>query len=400
MSANPQTHPWLTIIGIGEDGLNGLPAASRSALIDAEIIFGGPRHLDLAGAGDKGQPWPLPFSVEPVLQQRGRKVVVLASGNPFWFGAGGSLSAHLNPEDWVCHPAPSVFSWVAAHLGWRLEDTLCVGLHAAPFTRLTPVLAPQVPVICTLRDGQAPAALASWLTETGFGPSQVTVLENLGGPRQKVRHCKADQFDLADIAAPVAMAIMPDGGKAMARASGLDDSLFASDGQITKRPVRALTLSALAPRPNEILWDIGAGSGSISIEWLLCAQGSRAIAFETRADRAVNIRANADRFGLAHRMTVVEGDALNQFAGLPAPSTVFIGGGASQEMMQYLWDSLQTGTRIVANAVTLETETLLMQWHAQVGGHLLRAELAEAAPLGRMRGWTRARPVLQWSVTR
>lgn len=398
--SNPSTNPWLTIIGIGEDGLNGLSAASRSALNAAEFVFGGPRHLELAEVGNKGQPWTVPFSLGPVLQHRGRKVAVLASGNPFWFGAGGSLSGHVQPGEWVCHPAPSVFSLVAAQMGWRLEDTLCLGLHAAPYERLIPLLAPNVPVICTVRDGDAPAELAAWLVQNGFGASQLTVLESLGGPRQKRHHCLAQSFNLTGVSAPVAVAILPIGGQALPRASGLDDDLFASDGQITKRPVRALTLSALAPRPNETLWDIGAGSGSISIEWLLSARGSRAITFETRADRAVNIRTNADRFGLSHRLTVVEGNALDTVAGHSSPDVVFIGGGATQALLQQLWDTVETGTRIVANAVTLETESLLMNWHAETGGQLLRVELAEAAPLGRMRGWTRARPVIQWSTVR
>lgn len=398
--SKPQSVPWLTIIGIGEDGLNGLSAASRSALDAAEIVFGGPRHLELAGVGAKGQPWTVPFSMDPVLQKRGRPVAVLASGNPFWFGAGGSLGAHLQADEWICFPAPSVFSLVAAQMGWRLEETLCLGLHAAPYARLTPLLAPHVPVICTLRDGDAPRELAEWLTQNGFGASQLTVLESLGGPRQRLRHCAADAFCLADISGPVAIAIMPAGRQAMPRASGLDDSLFASDGQITKRPVRALTLSALAPRPNETLWDIGAGSGSISIEWMLSAQGTRAVAFETRADRAENIASNGARFGLSHRLTVAQGDASDMLGRYCNPDVVFIGGGATHDLLQQLWDTLDHGTRVVANAVTLETETLLMQWQASAGGHLLRVELAEATPLGRMRGWNRARPVIQWSVTR
>ncbi len=392
--------PWVTIIGLGEDGPDGLTAASRKALNEAQIVFGGPRHLDLVGAGDRGQPWPVPFSVEPVLAVKGQRVVVLASGDPFWFGAGSSLTRHLQPGEWVAHPAPSCFALAAARLGWRLEESLCFGLHAAPFERLVPVLAPGQRIIATLRDGAAPAQLAAWLTDQGFGASTLHVLEALGGPRERVRQGRADDFDLTGVQHPVAVAIDPAGAAGLPRASGLADDLFAHDGQITKRPIRALTLSALAPRPGQMLWDLGAGSGSISVEWCLAAPGARAIAVERRDDRARNIHTNIARFGLDNRMDVVTAPSLQALADLPAPDAVFIGGGADQALLTALWDRLPAGTQIVINAVTLDTETLLAQWHGDKGGQLLRVELAEAQPLGTLRGWAPARPVVQWSVTR
>lgn len=392
--------PWLTIIGLGEDGLSGLSDASRAALNRAEIIFGGPRHLDLVAAGDRGEAWSVPFSTENVQKARGRPVVVLASGDPFWHGAGGSLSAHLNPGEWVSYPASSTFSLAASHLGWKLEDSLCVGLHAAPFERLVPVLATGVQVICLLRDGSAPADLARWLTGQGFGGSELTVLEALGGSREKIRSCNAEGFDLTDVSSPVAVAVKARGGTGLPQSTGLPDDLFHHDGQITKRPIRALTLSALAPRPGQLLWDIGGGSGSISVEWCLAARGARAICFEPREDRIANIRNNTEKFGLDLRLKPVLGEAPEVLDGFELPDTVFIGGGASQDLLDHLWQTLPEGVRVVANAVTLETETLLMQAQAQHGGKLLRAEIAEATPLGRMRGWDRLRPVVQWSVTR
>ena len=392
--------PWLTIIGLGEDGLNGLPPASRAALDAAEIVFGAPRHLDLADVGDRGRAWPVPFDIAPVLAERGRKVAVLASGDPFWHGAGGSLAGQLSPDDYITHPAPSCFSLAAAAMGWRIEEVLCLGLHAAPFARLTPVLAKGVRVLCTLRDGAAVGDLSAWLTRQGFGPSRLTVLEALGGPRQRIRETTAAGVDIGDIAHPVVLAIEADGAAGLPRASGLPDDLFTHDGQITKRPVRALTLSALAPRPGTHLWDLGAGSGSISVEFCLAAPGATASAIEARADRAATIRDNAARFGLEHRITVTEGRTPDALTGLPAPDVVFIGGGASEALLQALWDRIPQGARLVVNAVTLETEALLMAWHGAKGGHLLRVELAEAAPLGAMRGWNCARPVIQWSVTR
>ncbi|WP_444668101.1 precorrin-6y C5,15-methyltransferase (decarboxylating) subunit CbiE [Cereibacter changlensis] len=389
--------PWLSIIGLGEDGLSGLSAASRKALDEAELVFGGPRHLALAGG--RGRDWPVPFSVAPVLACRGQRVAVLASGDPFWHGAGGSLAAHLAPGEWRAFPAPSTFSLAAARLGWRLEEVLCLGLHAAPLTRLRPLLGQGVRAICLLRDGAAPAELAAWLAAQGFGGSRLTVLECLGGPRERIRQAEAASFAITDSQAPVAVAIEAV-GPGLPRASGLPDALFEHDGQITKRPVRALTLSALAPRPGELLWDIGTGSGSVSIEWLLAAPGSLAVGLEADADRAARARANAEGFGLGHRFTLHEARAPEGIDGLPRPDAVFIGGGASEPLLQALWDRMPAGCRLVANAVTLETEALLALWSERTGGSLLRIELAEAMPLGRKRGWRAALPVVQWSVVR
>ena len=392
--------PWLTIIGIGEDGPAGLSDASRDALAEAQIIFGGPRHLELVSAGDKGHPWPVPFSVDPVLALAGQKVVVLASGDPFWHGAGGSLAAHLPAESWRALPAPSVFSLAAARMGWRIEETICIGLHAAPFERLRPVLGPSQNIICTLRDGTAPAELAVWLSEQGFGASALTVFEALGGPRERIRSASAAAFDLSNIAAPVSLAIIPQGGKGLSRASGLADDLFAQDGQITKRPMRALTLSALAPRAGEHLWDIGAGSGSISVEWALSGTGCTSCAIEPRTDRLDFIGDNIHRFGLGHRITVVDGSVPAALEGLPLPDAVFIGGGADDALLNAIWAMVPAGTRIVANSVTLESQELLSRWHQAEGGELWRIDLAQAEPLGRMRGWKASRAQLQWSVVR
>ena len=278
------SEPWVTIVGLGEDGLSGLSDASRSALAESEIIFGGPRHLELVGAGGKGQPWPVPFSTAPVLAARGRKVVVLASGDPFWFGAGGSLMRDLAPEDWVSFPAPSCFALAANALGWKLEDTLCFGLHAAPFERLVPVLSTGARILCTLRDGKAPAELAEWLIANGQAEARIHVMSRLGGPAQEITVATASDLTTQPEGGAPVLAAIEATNPGLPRASGLADVYFANDGQITKRPIRALTLSALAPRPGELLWDIGGGSGSISAEWCLAAPGARAITFEPRAE--------------------------------------------------------------------------------------------------------------------
>jgi precorrin-6B C5,15-methyltransferase / cobalt-precorrin-6B C5,C15-methyltransferase len=388
--------PWLTIIGLGEDGPEGLSPASRAALAAAAAVFGGPRHLALVDAGDKGHPWPVPFDPIPVLAFRGRPTVVLASGDPFWFGAGGSLMMHLSPGEWTSHPAPSAFQLAANRLGWRLEEVHCVGLHAAPFARLRPLLGREVRVICTMRDGAAVAELALWLAGNGHPNARLTILERLGGPAERIR----DLIGVVppDIAAPVAVAVEGhDPGLSLA--SGLPDDLFQHDGQITKRPVRALTLSALAPRPGEVLWDIGAGSGSVGIEWLL-AGGGKVAALEADPARAARARGNVEAFGLGHRHQLTEARAPEGLADLPTPDAVFIGGGASEALLWRLWEIMPPGTRLVLNAVTIETEALVLDWSARHGGTLLKIELSEPVALGRKRGWKTSLPILQWSVIR
>ena len=425
------SNPWLTVIGIGEDGLHGLGDGSRSALACAQHVFGGPRHLALADVGSRGIAWPVPFDVAPVLALRGQPVVVLASGDPFWYGAGGSLAAHLQPGEWVAHPAPSTFSLAAARLAWRLEAVHCFGLHAAPFERTRSSLHPGAQMLCLLRDAAAVGEFAQWLTAQGYGDSNVWVLEALGGPRERIRQSTATALhtqtsphpvraepvealqpaqdrllrpaqgeravDWTDIQTPVAVAVHVVGAPGLPRSPGLPDAGFASDGQITKSPIRALTLAALAPRPGEHLWDLGAGSGSVSVEW--CLAGGSSSAVEQHAERVSNIRSNAANFGIYHRLTVHHGHTSDLLASLPTPQAIFVGGGFDLALFAQLQAAAPQGTRLVVNAVTLETESALLQLHAQHGGELLRIELAQAAPLGRMRGWQPARPVVQWSVT-
>jgi precorrin-6Y C5,15-methyltransferase (decarboxylating) len=387
---------------LGEDGLVGLTDASRKALAAAEFVFGGPRHLALAGiARPKAQEWPLPFSVAPVLALRGRRVAVLASGDPFWFGAGGSLMPHLAPQEWQSFPMPSTFALAANHLGWRLEDTRCFGLHAAPFAMLRPCLIKGARLICLLRGGEAPAELATWLTDQGAGASTLHLLEALGGPRARYRTTRADRFDITECAPPVAMAVEVSASVGLPNSAGLPEDSFCHDGQITKSPIRALTLSALAPRRGELLWDIGAGSGSVSVEW--CLAGGRALALEPRSDRLANINQNIARFGLAQQMQAVEGAVSGgklpqTLADSGPPNAVFIGGGGDAALLETLFATMPKATRLVMNAVTLETEALLVLWQALKGGSLMRVELAHASPLGKMRGWSPTRAVVQWSV--
>lgn len=395
-------NPWLTIVGIGEDGPAGLSAASLAAITDAEWLTGAARHLALLpDVRCDTAAWPVPFAdgIAPLLARRGRRVVMLVSGDPFWFGAGSVVARHIPSDEWIAHPAPSTFALVAARLGWPIEDTRCLGLHAAPFARLRPDLTPGRRIVATVRDGAAVASLARYLDAAGFGDSDLWICEALGGPSERLRRARAATCDVADIRHPVAVAITVEGaGAVLPAASGRPDHWFAHDGQLTKRPVRALTLSALAPRRGELLWDIGAGSGSIGIEWLLADPANHALAFEADPTRAARARSNAEALGV-ERLQVIEGHAPAVLANQPLPDAVFVGGGLSADLLEDLCGRLRSGARLVANAVTLESEALLAQWHAAKGGDLLRVEMAEAAPLGTRRGWRAHYPIVQWSVT-
>ena len=394
--------PWLTVLGFGEDGLDGLSPASRQVLDQAEVIMGPPRHLSLLpDNGAERIEWPVPFPDGlPLLNNlRGRRTVVLASGDPFWFGAGSVIARNFNAGEWTALPGQSTFSLAAARLGWPLESTPTFGLHAAPLTRLRPHLSSGLRAILLLRDGKAVAELATYLTETCFADSALHVMQALGGPRESVQTVSLTEALLGTFDHPVCVGLKIEGaGRAIPKASGKPDNIFETDGQITKRPIRALTLSALAPQRGEHLWDIGGGTGSISIEWLMCDPTLTATTIELRADRAERIRHNADTLG-QDRLNILHGTAPDALDGLTPPDVVFIGGGLSTELLTWLHETLPTGTRLLANAVTLESESVLTQWHEKLGGELLRINLARSAQLGPRRGWSSAYPVVQWSVT-
>lgn len=395
--------PWLTIIGIGEDGLYGLSPAARTALANAEIVFGGARHLELAAPAIHGEqhPWqtPLSASIDAVLAARGRKVCVLASGDPFHYGVGATLSRHVDPAQMQVIPHPSAFSLAAARLGWPLQDVVSLSLHGRPIDLIRPHLHAAARILALTSDEKGPGALAALLVEAGFGRSIITVMEALGGPREQVRSQMADGFTLTDLD-PLnicAITVVPlPGARILPLTPGLDDALFEHDGQITKRDTRALTLSALAPRRHELLWDIGAGSGSIGIEWMLADPSLRTIAIEAEPERAERIARNARSFGVPD-LRVVGGPAPHALAGLEAPHAIFVGGGGTDPgVMEAALTALRPGGRLVANAVSLEMEQVLLALFAERGGDLVRLAVAQAAPLGGMTGWRPAMPITQW----
>ena len=395
--------PWLTIIGLGEDAPENLPPASRKALEAADVVMGPPRHLGLLPAlSARLIEWPVPFAdgVAQLLEMRGQRVVMLASGDPFWFGAGTSVTRRLDPEEWTALPSPSTFSLAASEMGWPLDTTGCFGLHAAPLTRLRPDLQDGARLIVLLRDAKSVGDLTEYLNDSGWAESSVTVLQALGGPRAQRVDFTANARPDAKFEHPLCVAVKVKGPRdnALPRATGRADTWFDSDGTMTKRPVRAITLSALAPRAGEHLWDIGGGSGSIAIEWLLSDWRLSASCIEPRASRVAAITANAAKLGV-DRLEVVQGSAPEILTDLPHPDVVFVGGGLSDALLDWLTSRLQPGTRIVANAVTLESERLLLAAHTKLGGDLMRIEISNAEPLGPRTGWKASYPIVQWSVT-
>lgn len=381
--------------------MEGLAPIARSLIQAAEIVFGGRRHLALAAPLIRGasQPWPSPFedAIQDVLAHRGRDVCVLASGDPFVYGVGSLLLRHIDPREMVAVPAPSTFSLAAARLGWALPETTQLSLHGRSLDLVRPHLQPGARVLALTSDGEGPATLARLLADAGFGRSRLTVLEALGGPRERIRATTAAMFDLGDVDPLNAVALEIEaspGARVLALAAGLPDGLFEHDGQITKREIRAITLAALSPRRGELLWDVGAGAGSVAIEWMLADPAMRAVAIEARSDRAARIRRNAAALGVPG-LEVVEGAGPAVLEGLARPDAVFIGGGATI-VLDAAVRALGTGGRLVVNAVTAETEVLILQRQATLGGELTRIAIARLEPVGRRQGWRPALPVTQW----
>jgi precorrin-6Y C5,15-methyltransferase (decarboxylating) len=394
---------WLSIVGIGEDGVDGLSAAARGLIGGADIVFGGRRHLALAAPLIRGaaRAWPSPFdgAADEVSRHRGRQVCVLASGDPFHYGVGAVLARTIDPREMIVLPAPSAFSLAAARLGWSVPDTVLLSLHGRSLDLVRPHLQPGARLLVLTSGGDGPAALAELLARSGFGYTRLTVLEALGGLRERVRSTTAAAFafgavdDLNTVAIEVAAA--PD-ARILPRTAGIPDELFEHDGQISKREVRAVALSSLAPRRGELLWDIGSGSGSIAIEWMLSDPTMRAIAIERRSDRAARILRNAAACGVP-ALQVTPAAAPGALAELRTPDAIFIGGGASESgVLDSAARALRPGGRLVVNAVTLETETLLLGRHAVLGGELLRLAISRAEPLGEKICWRAAIPVTQW----
>ncbi len=405
--AGETARPWLTLVGIGEDGLEGLIHAARRALAQAILVVGGRRHLALAGpVAAETLLWrsPIEDTFPGLLARRPGPVCVLASGDPFMFGIGATLARHVPAVEMTCFPQPSAFSLAASRLGWALADCALVSLCGRPLETLLPSLRDGARVMALSADADTPAEVAALLRARGFGRSRLTVCEAMGGPRERLRTTLAAGFDLTDVKRlnTLCMAVEgPDSPRAArSLVPGRPDDLFEHDGQITKADIRAVTLARLAPAAGEVLWDIGAGSGSVAIEWMLAHAANRAFAVERRADRAARIRRNGLAFGLSN-LAVVEGAAPGICAGLPRPDAVFVGGGgAGEDVVERALEALRPGGRLVVNAVTIETQTVLFDLYRRLGGHLGTLATAHAGAVGAFHGWRPAMPVSQWTLVK
>lgn len=407
VSVSPAALPtrWLALVGIGEDGTDGLSPAARTLVRSAVLVVGGARHLTLAGDLVRGKTlaWPSPMTAAypEIAAHRGQPVVVLASGDPFHYGVGRQLAEIVPPDEMLCLPQPSSFSLAASRLAWSLPDVTPVTLHGRALEGIVRHLQPGAKILALSWDATTPQKLAAFLTARGMGASRIFVLEALGGPRERVRQATAESFDLAGIdplnLIGLEVAVAPEAW-IVTLAPGLDDTLFEHDGQLTKREIRAVTLSALAPRQGELLWDVGLGAGSVAIEWLLRHPAMRAIGIEERPERAARAGRNAVALGTPD-LRIVEGRAPEALKDLPAPDAVFVGGGFSDNgVFDAVWAALKPGGRLVVNAVALETEARLIALHARHGGDLTRIQVSRAEPVGTMFGWRPAMPVTQWRV--
>lgn len=401
------TPPRIAVVGIGADGWPGLGESARAALLAADQVIGSARQLALLPPEVAAERRPLPSPLAPLLDELAARTngatAVLASGDPMLHGIGATLARRLGPEHLDVHPHPSAFALACARLGWPAADVALVSAVARPPEAVASLLQPgrRIVVYATGEDGAA--QVAHVLRERGFGPSSFAVLEQLGGPAEQRHDSTADAWGerTADPLHAIAIECRPaPGTPLLPRTPGLPDDAYDSDGQLTKRHVRAITLAALAPAPGQLLWDVGAGSGSIAIEWLRAESSAQAIAIEARADRAERATANALRLGVP-RLDIRVGRAPATLQDLPRPDAIFIGGGLTEPgLIDHCWTALAPGGRLVANGVTLEGEQVLQQARAAHGGTLTRIEIAHAEPLGSYEAWRAQLPIVQWVVNK
>ncbi len=400
--------PWLSLIGIGEDGRDGLSHEALTRLAQARLVVGGRRHLALAapfGGEAETLAWPSPLAdaLPAILARRGEPVCVLASGDPFFHGIGTLLVAAVPPGEIDCRPAPSSLSLAAARLGWSLQDCRWLSLHGRDLRLVIPQLQPRARLLLLTWDEHTPMALAALLVARGFGGSRLHVMQALGGPRERIATARAESFVLDELDPLNVVALEVEAGaeaRVIPLVPGLPDEWFEHDGQITKAAVRAATLAALRPFRGAHLWDIGSGSGSVAIEWMLRDPAMRATAIDRRTDRIARIERNAGALGVPG-LALATGPAPQALAGLAPPDAIFIGGGAGDpELVDAAWAALPAGGRLVINAVTLETASALAGLQIARGGELTTLAVTHAVPVGRYRGWRPAMPVTQWAASK
>lgn len=394
---------WLSIIGIGEDGRDSLSPIARSILENADVIIGGDRHLAMVPENDRQERlvWnsPIERSITEIIHRKGQSVCVLASGDPMCYGIGVTLIRHIPKEEMTIIPARSAFSLACAKLGWSLMAIELLSLCGRDPTLLNRFLYPNARLLILSAGKQTPITVAKILVEKGYGKSEITVLEHLGGKKERIVSQIANNWDVKDLADlnTIAVTCIADSDTIpLSPLSGLPDNAYHHDGQLTKKEIRAVTLAALAPLPGQLLWDVGAGCGSIAIEWMRSDRRSRAIAIEQNPQRIQYIANNAAALGVPN-LRIVAGIAPPILKDLPQPNTIFIGGGlTSANLLATCWNALPVKGRLVANAVTLEGEQKLLQWQQELGGELTRIAISRAEPLGKFWGWKAIAPVTQW----
>lgn len=398
--------PWLHIVGIGEDGVPGLSAAARRALERAEIIIGGDRHHQLApNITAERRSWPHPFDalINEIRALKNRRLVILATGDPLWYSVGARIGRAIPPEEIVYHPQISAFQWAACRMGWSLADVETLTAHGRPTAQIVPYFWPGARLLVLTAGVDTPGEVARLLAQRGYGPSRLTVLGHLGGPEETRDTATADAWAAADPAPELpafnTLAVECLGTPAMplGRMPGLPDGAFAHDGMLTKQEVRAVTLAKLMPARGELLWDIGTGCGSIAIEWMRAGRDATAIGIDRSPARLALARQNAEALGTP-KLDLIEGAAPHALAGLPTPDAVFLGGGLGDAAVSASFAALPAGGRLVANAVTIQSEVLLARMQAEHGGALVRLAVQRLEPVGSLHGWRPAMPVTQWSL--
>lgn len=396
--------PWLHVVGIGEDGMAGLTPATRAVVEAAEVILGGERHHRLSDAVTAERiAWPSPFDamIDTIRSMRVRRAVVLVTGDPLWFSVGARIGRAIPPAEIVFHPQLSAFQLAAARMGWSLADVETLTVHGRPVEQMIAFIQPDARLLILTTGAETPARIARFLAERGYGRSPMTCLAAMGGAGERRFDGIAAEWD-HEVPAfnTLAVECVADPGCALQpRVPGLSDDLFRSDGTMTKREVRAATLAKLMPMRGALLWDIGTGSGSVAIEWIRAARYARAVGIEPRADRRAMAAENALALG-APGLRIVEGAAPAALEGLDPPDAIFVGGGLSEEVFAAAWGALRPLGRLVANAVTLESEAVLMALHARQGGDLVRLSVERAEPVGRLTGWRPSMTVMQWSLVK
>lgn len=398
------SQPWLHIVGIGEDGMAGLAPAARAIVEAAEVILGGERHLRLAGNDTAERlAWPSPFDamIEVIRGLRGRRAVVLVTGDPLWFSVGARIVRAIPADEIRFHPYLSAFQLASARMGWSMADLETLTVHGRPAEQMIPYIQPGQRLLILTTGSETPGRIAAFLTGRGYGPSRLSVLAAMGGPDEARFDGRAESWsaEVPEFNTLAVECIAGPGAQITSRVPGLADALFCGDGNMTKSEVRAVTLARLMPMRGAVLWDIGAGCGSVSIEWMRAAPDARAWAIEPRADRRAFAAQNARALGTP-RLEIVAGSAPEALVGLPPPDAVFIGGGLSAEVAARALAALKVNGRLVANAVTIESEAELIALHRAHGGELSRIAVSRAEPIGALSGWRPLMPVTQWSMVK